>query len=61
MDWGKGCTEYARNQPNNDVRMALEDGSGGGASFCMGDSSSAVFSGLVILFGRRSRLDRRHN
>ena len=35
-----------RDQPNNDVRMTLEGGSGGGNSFRIGDSSSAGFSDL---------------
>ena len=30
------------------MRMALEDGPGGSDSFCMGDSSSAEFSGPVL-------------
>ena len=48
MDEGKACTEDTRDQPNNEVRMALEDGPGGGDSFCMGESSSARFSGPVF-------------
>lgn len=48
MDWGKGCAEGTRDQPNNDVRMALEDGPGGDDSFCIDDSSSARFSGPVF-------------
>lgn len=44
VDGGKGCVDDTRDQPNNDVRMALEDGPGGDDS-CMGDSSSAGLSG----------------
>ena len=46
VDWG--YTDSTRDQPNNDVRMALEDGPGGGDSFCIDDSSSAGFSGPVF-------------
>jgi hypothetical protein len=46
VDWG--CTDDTRDQPNNDVRMALEDGPGGGASFCIDDSSSGGFSSPVF-------------
>ena len=45
MDEGKACTEDTRDQPNNDVRIALEDGPGGGDPFCIDESSSAGFSG----------------
>ena len=48
-----GCAEGTRDQPNNDVRIALEDGSGG-YSFCMGVSSSAGFSGPVFSVARGS-------
>ena len=40
----EGCTEDTRDQPNNEVRIAL----GEGDSFCMGESSSAGFSGPVF-------------
>ena len=48
MEESKACTEDTRDQPNNEGRIALEDGSGGGDSFRMGESSSAGFSGPVF-------------
>ena len=48
MDESKACTEDTRDQPNNEGRIALEDGPGGGDSFHMGESSSAGFSGPIF-------------
>jgi len=45
VDWGDGCAEATRDQPNNDERMALEDGTGRVDSCWIDDSSSAGFSG----------------
>jgi hypothetical protein len=47
VDGGKGCVDDTRDQPNNEVRMALEDGPGGGGS-CMGDSSSGLSDPLEV-------------
>lgn len=43
-----GTEGTTRDQPNNDVRMALEDGPGGSDSSGIDDSSSAGFSGPVF-------------
>ena len=45
---GVMLAQRTRDQPNNDVRTALEGGLGRSNSFCMGVSSSAGFSGPVF-------------
>jgi len=47
VDRSEGGTEGARDQPNNDVRMAAEDGSGGGDDLVIGGSSSLATSDPV--------------
>jgi hypothetical protein len=47
VDRSEGCAEGARDQPNNDVRMAVEDGSGGGDDLVISGSSSLATSDPV--------------
>ena len=47
VDRCEGGTEGARDQPNNDVRMAAEVGSGGGDNLVMVGSSSLATSDPV--------------
>lgn len=47
VDRSEEGEEGARDQPNNDVRMAAEDGSGGGDDLVIGGSSSLATSDPV--------------
>ena len=47
VDKNEGDTEGARDQPNNDVRMAVEDGSGGGDDLVIDGPSSLSLSDPV--------------
>jgi hypothetical protein len=47
VDRSDGGAEGARDQPNNDVRMAVEVGSGGGDDLVIGGSSSLATSDPV--------------
>lgn len=47
VDRSEGGAEGARDQPNNDVRMAVEDGSVGGDDLVIGCSSSLAISDPV--------------
>ena len=54
------CTKDTRDQPNNSVRMTLEDGQGGGDSFRVG-ASLLLGSRACFLFGERFRSGRGDN
>jgi hypothetical protein len=47
VDRREGGAEGARDQPNNDVRMAVEDGSGGGDDLVIGGSSSLAIANSI--------------
>jgi hypothetical protein len=47
VDRSEGGAAGARDQPNNEVRMAVEDGSGSGDNLVIGGSSSLATSDPV--------------
>ena len=48
VDWGKGCTEDARDLPNDDITTTLQDDLEGCDTFRMNDSTFARFSGPAL-------------